>query len=138
MKKFEMMTKYIKMINNDGIGEWIFDKENDGTLEHPKQMPYVSYTDMVYDFIDDIYRFSEENDDYHLNCYQDILNENGIEWGQKSMTNADVESLDAQAVLALIMGAVRAERFCEGILISYFKRGLILKWLNRLAEIDNE
>jgi len=33
----------------------------------------------------------------------------------------------AQRVHALIMGAVRAERFCNGALLDFFKTGCILK-----------
>lgn len=51
-----------------------------------------------------------------LTCYGDILKDNGIEWGAEPMKNADVSNLDAQCVPALIMGAVRAESFCDGIL----------------------
>ena len=34
----------IDKIKDDSIGEWIVDKENDGTLEHPIQMPFVVYS----------------------------------------------------------------------------------------------
>jgi hypothetical protein len=38
MSKFDVLTKYISMIQLDSIDEWIIDKENDGTPEHPIQM----------------------------------------------------------------------------------------------------
>ena len=43
----------------------------------PIQMPYVSYSDMVHHFIDDIYDFIDHNKDMELNRYGDILNQNG-------------------------------------------------------------
>ena len=52
------------------------------------------------------------------------------------MSEADVSKLDAQCVMALIVGAVRAERFCDGALLGFFKDGSIQKWLTRLKEID--
>ncbi len=52
------------------------------------------------------------------------------------MSEADVSDKDAQSVLALIIGAVRAERFCDGALMGFFKDGSIEKWLTRLLEID--
>ncbi|WP_373738269.1 DUF6508 domain-containing protein [Jeotgalibaca porci] len=52
------------------------------------------------------------------------------------MKDADVSSLNAQCVLALLMGAVRAERFCDGALLDFFKSGYILKWLERLQNIE--
>lgn len=53
------------------------------------------------------------------------------------MSEADVSQLDAQCVMALIMGAVRAERFCDGALLGFFRDGSIRKWLERLKEIDD-
>ena len=41
-------------------------------------------------------------------------------------------------MLALILGAFRAERFCGGALKSFLEKGCIQKWLKRLEEIDNE
>ena len=52
------------------------------------------------------------------------------------MSEADVSALDAQCIMALIMGAVRADRFCEGALMDFFKDGSIKKWLERLKKLD--
>lgn len=38
--------------------------------------------------------------------------------------------------MALIIGAIRAERFCNGALLGSFEDGSIRKWLERLKEID--
>jgi hypothetical protein len=54
------------------------------------------------------------------------------------MKNTDVSSLDGKCVVALLVGTVRAERFCDGVLLSFFKSGVIKKWLLRLKEIDEE
>ena len=136
MSKFDILTKYIPIIQANSIGEWIVDKENDGTLEHPIQMPFVDYSEMVYNFIDDVSDFEKSNKDMKLTCYGDILKDNKLEWNSESMSNADVSNLNAQCVLALIMGAVRAERFCDGALLGFFKSGCILKWLDRLNNIE--
>ena len=40
MSKFDILIKYIPIIQADSIGEWVIDKENDGTPEHPIQMPF--------------------------------------------------------------------------------------------------
>ena len=91
---------------------------------------------MVHRFIDDVYDFSDNNKDFELTRYGEILERNGLEWGLKSMSEAAVSFLDAQCVMALIMGAVRAERFCDGALLGFFKDGSIRRWLARLEEID--
>lgn len=134
MSKFDILTKYIPMIQADSIGEWVVDKENNGTPGHPIQKPFVGYSEMVHNFIDDVYTFEESNKDIGLTRYGDILKANGLEWGAESMKNADVSNLNAQCVLALIMGAVRAERFSDGALLDFFKSGCILKWLERLKQ----
>ena len=39
---YESLIKYLPLLSSDGIGDWVIDKENDGTSEHPIQMPYVN------------------------------------------------------------------------------------------------
>ena len=134
MSKFDNLIKYLPLLENDNIGTWSIDRENDGTPEHPVQMPFVNYSEMVHHFIEDVYEFNENNKDFKLTRYGEILEKNGLEWGSKSMSEADVSALDAQCVMALIMGAVRAERFCDGALLGFFKDGSIHKWLKRLSE----
>ena len=136
MGKFKNLTKYLPLLGDDTIGTWFVDRENDGSPEHPKQMPFVQYTEMAHRFLDDVYDFMENNKDFELNHYGEILNQNGIEWGSKSMSEADVADKDARCVMALIMGAVRAGRFCDGALLGFFRDGSIRKWLERLKEID--
>jgi hypothetical protein len=41
-------------------------------------------------------------------------------------------------VIALLTGAVRVERFYNGALLYFFKEGCILRWLERLKEIDEQ
>ena len=136
MSKFDILTKYIPLIQSDSIGEWIVDKENDGTPENPIQMPFVSYSEIIDKLIDDIYSFEEDNKDMEMTRYRDNLKDNGLEWDFESLKNADVTNLDAKCVLAMIMGVIRADRFSEGTLLSFFKSGCILKWLERLRNIE--
>ena len=137
MSKFENLTKYLPQLSDDTFGTWIVDRENDGTPEHPIQMPYVRYTETVDHFVHDVYAFKEANPDFELNRYGEILEQNGLEWGGKSMGEADVSDKDARCVMALIMGAIRAERFCDGALLSFFRDGSVRRWLERLKEIDS-
>ena len=81
MSKFAELTKYLPLLENDNIGAWIIDRENDGTPEHPIQMPFVNYSEMVHRFIDDVYDFSDNNKDFQLTRYGEILESNGLEWG---------------------------------------------------------
>ena len=40
--------------------------------------------------------------------------------------------------LAMIVTIVRSDRFCEGLLLRYLGNGMMLKWMKRLKEIDDE
>ncbi|UXO89017.1 DUF6508 domain-containing protein [Bacillus safensis] len=132
MSQFEILTKYIPLLQEDRIGEWVIDQENDGTAERPIQMPFVHYSETVRHFIEDVYTFAEQHQEMELTRYSEILLENGIEWGMNDMEHVDISNLNAQCVLALIMGVVRAERFSEGAIFNFFKSGNMLKCLERL------
>lgn len=132
MSQFESLTKYIQMLREDHFGEWVIDQENDGTDERPIQMPFVNYSETVCHFIDDVYTFAEHHQEMELTRYREILTENGIEGIPNDMENVDISNLNAQCVLALIMGVVRAERFCDGAIFNFFKNGTMLKCLERL------
>ncbi|WAT81540.1 DUF6508 domain-containing protein [Bacillus safensis] len=132
MSQFEILTKYIPMLQEDRIGEWVIDQENEGTAERPIQMPFVHYSETVRHFIEDVYTFAEQHQEMELTRYSEILLENGIEWGMNDMEHVDISNLNAQCVLALIMGVVRAERFSEGAIFNFFKSGNMLKCLERL------
>lgn len=136
--KFAELTEFISKIKDDAFGEWFIDRENDGTPEHPIQIPFVTYSRIVYEFEKTLYKYCKEHPEFEHTHYRDTLKSIGLEWGSKSMEEADVSSMDAKGVIALLIGAVRAERFCDGALLAFFKNGCILRCLERLAEIDNQ
>lgn len=138
MGVYKVLTDYLANIEQDSCGEWIIDRKSKGTAEDPIQMPYVSYSRMVQHFIHDAYEFMDDHPEYELTHYSDILRVNGIEWGKQSMQEVDVSTRDGKCVMALIIGALRADRFCEGVLLSFFENGTMAKWLLRLKEIDGE
>lgn len=137
VEKFHVLTKYIDEISKvESFGEWHIDKENDGTREQPIQLPYVNFAEVVDMFLDEFYHFSDNHPEYELTDYSSILERNGIRWDDDSMRNANINELDETCILALIMGAIRAERFCDGALLSFFTDGYMLRWLKRLKELD--
>lgn len=135
---YESLTKYLLEFPGDEKGMWVIDKENDGTPEHPIQMPHVNYSMLVRNFTDDVYSFVDKHQEMGLRSYAEILKENGIEWGMDSMSTAVVENLDEKCVLAMILGAVRAERFCDGALLGFFENGSMARWIERLKKLDTE
>jgi len=136
-EKCKMLTKYIgKIMASESFGEWVVDRENDGTPEHPIQWPFVNYSGLVSAFETEFYQFHHVHPEYSLAEYTKILEKNGLKWDVDEMCAADIQSLDEQCILALIMGAVRAEHFSDGVLLGFFKDGSIEKWLKRLKDID--
>lgn len=134
---FESLTKHLPAIENaEGFGNWVVDRESKGTMDDPIEMPYVNYGTTVADVEQAIYDFVDEHPEYELTHYRDILERNGLEWGSQAMSGADVSELDGQAVMALLLGAVRAERFCDGALLGFFEDGSMRRWLLRLKGID--
>lgn len=98
---YESLTALIPALKTDNFGEWIVDRENDGTPEHPIQFPFVNYGEAVQGLEKEIYAFEKQHPDFGLKRYNDILNENEIEWGLDSMKKADVSNLDGRTVMAL-------------------------------------
>ena len=136
MKKYSALTKYINLLKNDNAGEWICDKDNDGSSERPIHVPFVSYSIAVNNLADDIYKFAKESNEIVPSKYAEILQANGIEWGYDSMIQADASEIDAQCILALLIASLRAERFCDGALLGFIKSGAVTRWLKRLQELD--
>lgn len=136
MKKYSALTKYINLLENDNVGEWIVDKENDGSSERPIQFPFVNYSIVVRKLQDDIYNFAKESEEIVPGKYINILQANGIEWNYDSMIQADASVLDVQCILALLIASLRAERFCDGALLEFIESGAVTRWLKRLQELD--
>ncbi|MGI5892248.1 MAG: DUF6508 domain-containing protein [Bacillota bacterium] len=135
---YESLTSLLPKLQGAEFGEWIIDRENAGSPEHPKQFPFVAYGRSVTDLENAIYRFIDEHKEMELTRYVDILEEANIKWDAPSMKYADVSALDGRTVMALLVGAVRAERFCDGALLAFCEGGNIAKWLQRLKELDEE
>ena len=120
---YESLTKYLDEFTGAEFGTWIIDKKNDGTPEHPLEFPFVNYSRVVDQFIHDVYSFADNHEEMGLYSYQKVLEENGIEWGMESMAKTEVDNLDAKCVVALIYGAIRAERYCDGTILELLKDG---------------
>lgn len=133
---FQELTGFIERLDSEEYGNWVIDKENDGSPEHPIQMPYVNYGREAIAFENAVYKFVDEHPEYDMKNYREILEKAGIEWGTNSMEGAIVSDLDARTVLALLIGAIRANRFCEGALLDFMKSRAIQRRLVRLKELD--
>ena len=128
---YESLTKYLDVFKEESYGEWVID-------ENKVHFPYVNYTDEVGNFLGDVMAFVDEHKAMRLTNYDDILEDLGIEMSTEAMAEADAESLDGQAVMALIVASMPGVRFCEGFLLRMFEEGCIRKWPMRLAPIDRD
>ena len=45
--------------------------------------------------------------------------------------------LDGKTIVALLIGAVQAEKFCDGTFLGLLKQGCIIRWLGKLEIIDD-
>ncbi len=126
---YESLTKYLDVFKEESYGEWVID-------ENKVHFPYVNYEDEVRNFLGDVMAFVDAHKAMRLTNYDDILEDLGIEPSAEAMAEADAESLDGQAVMALIVASMRGERFCDGFLLRLLNEGCVVKWLKRLKEID--
>ncbi len=138
MTKFDGLIDLIEPLSIDEYGEWVIDKKHKGTIDDPIQFPFPSYSDVVHELIRQVYSFEEENPDFELTNYRRLLSERGLEWGSKALEQADVSSIDAQGIMVMLMGIVRAERFCDGAILAACESGAILRWLQRLKTLRDE
>lgn len=86
--------------------------------------------------VTELSHFVHGHPEYNLTRYADVLEEYGLQWNGEVMENADVENLDGRGVMALLVGAYRADHMCEGAICNFGENGCILKWLERLKAID--
>jgi hypothetical protein len=127
IKKFEQLTKYIKILENDTFSKPT-PKFDDGGI-----CLAVLYSDNVYNFIDDVRIFANKHPEFVPKNYYDILidynYDKNIKWNEFS-------KMDAKYVIITLFHLINTERFCDGSLLEYFKNGYVINWLKRLDELD--
>ena len=134
---FETLTRHIPELQSSSFGHWNEQPEDaDGSPEHPYAWPHVIYGAAVDTLQEDLFALTDAHPEFEHTRYSDTLKENGIQWGADTMSKADVSDKDAKCMIALLVGAIRAERFCDGALLGFLTDGSIVKWLRRLEEID--
>lgn len=136
MIMYEQLTEFLDELPTSQYGKWFCDQENDGSPDHPIQLPFVIYNPIVTKLLETIQQFVDDHRDLELTRYGEILEHANIQWGYESMRRADVSALDGKTVMALLVGAMRAERFSDGTFLGFLRDGSIEKWLLRLKEVD--
>lgn len=138
MKRFEKITKLIPLLEAEEThGEWIIDREHKGTLDDPIHLPFVGYGRAAHELIKMVHECVDDNENLDVRDYRGVLDSYGLP-DEESVLAADISKCDARCTLAMILTIVRGDRFCEGLLLSYLDNGMMLKWIKRLKEIDDE
>ncbi|MBQ2477753.1 MAG: ADP-ribosylglycohydrolase family protein [Desulfovibrio sp.] len=133
---FETLTALLPMLEKTKPDQWIVAGSDNGTDGdgQPDLMPCYVYGPGARQLMEAIGRCAHEHGELKLYDYPRILQEAGL-W--ESPDKADVSTLDGRGVAALLFRAVRAERFCDGAFLSCLERGLVIRWLQRLRDIDS-
>ena len=89
---YEDLTKLLNQLDDGPYGEWIIDKENDGSPEHPLQFPYVHFlNEVVGDLMDTVYHYANNGHDY-LFRYDETIQAGGVDIRNIPLKDVDVSS----------------------------------------------
>lgn len=132
MEKYNQLTKYIELFENDSIGIWDSGKKTSNTFE----MPDVSYSKTVNDFVQDFYELTDKDNEIDLSDYQFILKENDCISDLSKVNETIINSLNLECSLALIMYYIRTERFVSGTLYAVLEDGTITNILKRIKTMQ--
>lgn len=113
---YEKLTKFLPELERDSRDE-CFDRS-------------------VCAFDDAVMLFVEEHSDMELRHYYSILEKAGIKLHDDPMKCKEISTLDDKPVVALIVWAMRSDRFSPGSFMKYCRNGSIVECLKRLKQID--
>lgn len=143
-KQYESLTKLIPEMEKDIYGEWNLPMKGEGTKDNPYIMPHVSFTPTAYSFFSEMGKIVEQHPEFDLYNYKKYLERRGYISDAKGpfpigeLQTVPSERLNAEDIFVMCFAVQRTDRFCEGIMLKFFKDGTILKWLKRLAELDEQ
>ena len=120
---YEQLTEFLPILG-EVYGNWA-----EINVKQPS-MPFVVYETAARQLIDAIRDYVQQHNEYA--DYGQILQKAGIEWNYDSMSEADASILDGKTIVALLIGAVQAEKFCDGTFLGLLKQGCIIRWLGKL------
>ena len=80
-----------------------------------------------------VYNFIENNPDYNLYNYDEILERNG--YRINDINSIDVSGMDEKCLMAMFVYFVRGERFCDGFILTALEARTVQRCFKRLREI---
>jgi len=135
---YEPLTQFIDRISPDNVGEWVTGCRFDDRSEPTMFMPAMQYSDAVSELCKALQDVVSDRAEGKSWLAPDVLAQRGIDWNTKAFREADVSTLDGEAILALLDAVFQLERFGDGLVGSFIRNGCITKWLIRLREIDEQ
>lgn len=134
---FEPLTNFIEPLSNiKKLGVWrseLYDEKGNVT---ELVIPYIDYCNTIKQFIAAIEQFNEDFPQFHMLKYMATLKSNHVYWDADTMKLLDVSRSSDRTVLSLLMGMVRGEYFCAGVIEEYIREKHVIRWLNRLKHLD--
>ena len=136
--KYQELTGFIEQFYLNPIRETYQYADVDEGYMADKRM---IFSPVVSEFSEAVMAFVADNPDMDLYDYDSIIS--GASKGRR-ITAAEaaekeyLKELDGRTVCAWIVSTVRAEMFREGILYDCIRKGYVMAWLRRLAELDEE
>lgn len=106
--------------------------------DEQQTVPVLVYSDECMALSKAIHEFVNDNPEYNLKNYTEIIEKHIIDTRKVPLDEVDVTKMDETGVLALLVAAVRYERFCDGFYLNMLESGAVLRWLKRLEVIDRE
>lgn len=127
--RFDSLTCFIDKVQAEAYGTMTgFQKSGDHLM-----MPFATYSKPLHELEEATHKFVDDHSEYGLKDYKTILEKHNL---IPVDGKEDIESMDAQCVLALLFGAFRAERFCDGALLGFCQSGELVRCLKRLKALD--
>ena len=134
---FEPLTKFIGPlgeIQKPGVWRSELYDENGNVTE--LVIPYIDYCDTIKQFVAAVEKFNEDFPQFHMLKYMAELKAKHIYWDVDAMKVPDATRLSDRTVLSLLMGMVRGEYFCAGVIEEYVTERHVIRWLERLKYLD--
>ena len=123
------ITRWIPKIENmTEFGEW-----------HNSSGGFFAPNHIVYDLVCSFFEFMERNSAYRNlpSTYPEILRKNGLDFRNgDAIMKAEPSQMDVSCILSMFLSVNSAERMNPGALNLFLRKGVILRWLKRLEELD--
>ena len=123
------ITRWIPEIENmTAFGEW-----------HFENLGFFALNDTASVLVYSIFEFMERNPAYKKlpHSFFEVLAKHGLDYRNgNAILAVDPTQMDISGILSMFLSVTNAERINPGSLAHFFHKGVILRWLKRLEELE--